>query len=124
MHKTKTPSTEIPNPEVDLDEDASRMKWAKFNGKLDIHRISGSVYNLLLEMDHQWLKYITHSCITNTQFEYIRKLKESLPVDIALMHIDFTENYISFLTDAKYCVDLLPQFFICFLASTYSFHSI
>jgi hypothetical protein len=95
----KIPSTEIPKlyPQIDVDEDVSWMKWAKLNGKLDIHRISGSIHDLLLEMDHQWLKFITHSYIKNAQFEYIKTLKESLPVDTVLVHMDFAENYVRFL---------------------------
>jgi hypothetical protein len=112
----KIPSTEIPKlyPNIDLDEDVSWMKWAKLNGKLDIHRISGSVHDLLLEMDHQWLKFITHSYITNTQLEYIKQLKESLPVDTVLVNMDFAENYVSIsrILKSKYLISPISTEFL------------
>ncbi|CAF4530348.1 unnamed protein product, partial [Rotaria sp. Silwood2] len=76
-------------------EEVNWMKWANLNGKTDIHRLRGSVSDLLMEMDHQWSKFITHSYITNAQFDYIRNLKQSLPPDTALVHMDFAENYTS-----------------------------
>jgi hypothetical protein len=51
----------------------------------------------LLELDHQWLKFITHSYIKTAQFEYISQLKELLAIDIALVNMDFAENYVGFL---------------------------
>ncbi|CAF4952610.1 unnamed protein product, partial [Rotaria socialis] len=68
-------------------------KWINLNGKTDIHRLGGSVSDLLMEMDHQWSKFIIHSYITKAQFDYIRNLKQSLPPDTALIHMDFAENY-------------------------------
>jgi hypothetical protein len=95
----KIPSTEMPKlyPSIDLDEDVSWMKWARLNGKLDIHRMNGSVRDFLLEVDHQWSKFVIHSYITTAQFEYISKLKESLAIDLALVQMDFAENYVNFL---------------------------
>ncbi|CAF4861740.1 unnamed protein product [Rotaria socialis] len=94
--RTKIPSTEIPKlyPKLDLEEEVNWMKWVNLNGKTDIHRLGGSVSDLLMEMDHQWSKFIIHSYITNAQFDYIRNLKQSLPPDTALIHMDFSENYI------------------------------
>ncbi|CAF3420055.1 unnamed protein product [Rotaria socialis] len=93
--RTKIPSTEIPKlyPKLDLEEEVNWMKWVNLNGKTDIHRLGGSVSDLLMEMDHQWSKFIIHSYITNAQFDYIRNLKQSLPPDTALIHMDFSENY-------------------------------
>ncbi|CAF4418523.1 unnamed protein product [Rotaria magnacalcarata] len=93
--RTKVPSTEIPTlySGIDLDEEVNWMKWANVNGKIDIHRLSGSVGDLLIEMDHQWSKFIMHSYITHAQFEHIRNLKQSLASDSALVHMDFAENY-------------------------------
>ncbi|CAF3300053.1 unnamed protein product [Rotaria socialis] len=76
-----------------MDEEVNWMKWANVNGKIDIYRLSGSVSDLLIEMNHQWSKFIMHSNITNAQFEYIRNLKQSLASDTALVHMDFAENY-------------------------------
>ncbi|CAF4553222.1 unnamed protein product, partial [Rotaria socialis] len=93
--RTKIPSTEIPKlyPKLDLEEEVNWMKWVNLNGKTDIHRLGGSVSDLLMEMDHQWSKFIIHSYITNAQFDYIRNLKQSLPPDTALIHMGFSENY-------------------------------
>ncbi|CAF4054587.1 unnamed protein product, partial [Rotaria magnacalcarata] len=93
--RTKIPSTEIPKlySKIDLEEEVNWMKWINLNGKTDIHRLGGSVSDLLMEMDHQWSKFIIHSYITNAQFDYIRNLKQSLPPDTALIHMDFAENY-------------------------------
>ncbi|CAF4972949.1 unnamed protein product [Rotaria magnacalcarata] len=93
--RTKVPSTEIPTlySGIDLDEEVNWMKWANVNGKIDIHRLSGSVGDLLIEMEHQWSKFIMHSYITHAQFEHIRNLKQSLASDSALVHMDFAENY-------------------------------
>ncbi|CAF3155634.1 unnamed protein product [Rotaria socialis] len=93
--RTKIPSTEIPKlyPKIDLEEEVNWMKWINLNGKTDIHRLGGSVSDLLMEMDHQWSKFIIHSYITKAQFDYIRNLKQSLPPDTALIHMDFAENY-------------------------------
>ncbi|CAM4988043.1 unnamed protein product [Rotaria socialis] len=95
--RTKIPSTEIPKlyPKLDLEEEVNWMKWVNLNGKTDIHRLGGSVSDLLMEMDHQWSKFIIHSYITNAQFDYIRNLKQSLPPDTALIHMGFSENYIN-----------------------------
>ena len=96
--RTKVPSTEIPKLYlgIDTEEEVNWMKWANLNGKVDIHRLSGSVNDLLTEMDHQWSKFIMHCYITNAQFEYIQNLKESLPFDTALVHMDFAENYVGY----------------------------
>ncbi|CAF3654635.1 unnamed protein product [Rotaria socialis] len=80
-------------PKIDLEEEVNWMKWINLNGKTDIHRLGGSVSDLLMEMDHQWSKFIIHSYITKAQFDYIRNLKQSLPPDTALIHMDFAENY-------------------------------
>ncbi|CAF1585862.1 unnamed protein product, partial [Didymodactylos carnosus] len=94
--RTKLPSLEIPKlyPNIDLEEDTSWMKWTKMEDRVDIHRISGSIRALLFECDSQWLKFTTHSYITTTQFEYIKKIKESLDSESAICQMDFTENYV------------------------------
>ena len=94
--RTKAPSTEIPKLYSGIDtEEVNWMKWANLNGKVDIYRLIGSVDDLLIEMDRQWSKFIIHCYIINAQFEYIRNLKELLPFDTALVHMDFAENYVS-----------------------------
>lgn len=78
-----------------MEEEVNWMKWANLNGKIDVHRLSGSLNDLLIEMDHQWSKFIMHCYITSAQFDYIRNLKESLPSHTALVQMDFAENYVS-----------------------------
>jgi hypothetical protein len=97
--RAKTPSVEIPKlyPQLDLDEEVSWMKWQKMDDKFDIHRLTGTVSALLLEIDHQWPKFTTHSYITTSQFEYIKNLKETVAADTAIIHMDFSENYVCIL---------------------------
>ena len=62
--------------------------------KISMQRVSGSVRDLLEELDVKWAKFAVHHYCIRQQQEYIKKIKEEAHADRTIVvQMDFAENH-------------------------------
>jgi hypothetical protein len=96
------------NDDVNEEDEACWLNWSSnryddpdheddikiVNKKIMLHRINGSVNDLIDEFDFQWSKFVAHHYNTRQQIDYIKQIKlDSDDEDGIVVEMDFAENH-------------------------------
>lgn len=80
--------------DIEILDSASWSIWKKLNFCYELLHLTGTFRSLLVEIDKLWPDFITHSCYTREQRDYIALIKaESSITTYAVVQLDFAQNY-------------------------------
>ncbi|CAF1471548.1 unnamed protein product [Rotaria sordida] len=76
-----------------MDEVIEYMIWKCTDHKVDIHRVTSTIDELLIEIDDRWSSFLLYQYINHQQKLFIQQIKANPSAQTAIITMDFAENY-------------------------------